>query len=45
MHKILYKKFDIDGWFHKHFYFKNNTEFCIFLVWALFVVSLLITIQ
>lgn len=33
----LYKKYDVDGWLHKVFYFSNDTEFIIFLIWALYV--------
>lgn len=45
MNKFLHKRYDLDGWFHKHFNFKNNTEFCIFLVWVTFVVGILTSIR
>jgi len=41
----LYKKYDVDGWFHKHLLFKNDWEFIILLVWALFVTTLLLSIE
>ncbi|MBI3952563.1 MAG: hypothetical protein HY336_01240 [Candidatus Doudnabacteria bacterium] len=31
------KSYDLEGWFHKHLLFKDDTEFIIFLVWSLVV--------
>ena len=40
----LHKKYDLEGWFHKHLYFKDDSEFAIFLVWALFVSIFFVTL-
>lgn len=37
----LYKNYDLEGWLLKHFNFKNEKEYVIFLIWALFVAMLL----
>jgi hypothetical protein len=31
------KEFHLEKWLHKQFYFRNETEYAIFLVWALLV--------
>lgn len=38
----LHKKYDLEGWLLKHFNFRDENEYVIFLVWALFV-SLFLT--
>jgi len=33
----LHKEYDLEGYLHQHFHFKDNWEFLIFLVWGTFV--------
>lgn len=33
----VHKSYDLEGWLHKHLYFRDDREFMIFLAWAIFV--------
>jgi hypothetical protein len=47
MAKVSWHKqeFHLEKWLHKHLLFKDDKEFAIFLVWAMFVALLIYNIQ
>jgi hypothetical protein len=41
----LHVSFPLEGWLHKHLYFRDDKEFAIFLVWAMFVALLIYEVR
>ncbi|MBI2607751.1 MAG: hypothetical protein HYW51_02915 [Candidatus Doudnabacteria bacterium] len=36
---LLHKEIPLEKWLHKHLLFKDDREFALFLVWALFTAA------